>query len=74
MTRGALALAALALAACAIPGGGVSSLSTPISFLLSFDDGPAPSTARVLETLASNPVQPGIKAIFYVQTHAPQAG
>ena len=40
---------------------------------LTFDDGPAvssltddrPSTVRVLETLADNSVQPGIKAIFF---------
>ena len=42
--------------------------SAPVRFLLSFDDGPAPSTARVLDTLAANPVQPGIKAMFFVQT------
>ena len=54
----------------------------PIRFVLSFDDGPAistltddrPSTVRVLETLADNPVQPGIKAIFFVQTRAWNAG
>lgn len=53
----------------------------PIRFLLTFDDGPAtwslldkPSTVRVLETLAENPVQPGIKAIFFVQTRAWNAG
>jgi len=40
----------------------------PIRFVLTFDDGPAASTARVLETLARNPVQPGAKAIFFVQT------
>ena len=42
--------------------------SAPVRFLLTFDDGPAPSTARVLETLAANPVQPGVKAMFFVQT------
>jgi peptidoglycan/xylan/chitin deacetylase (PgdA/CDA1 family) len=57
------------------------SLDLPIRFLLTFDDGPAtwslldrPSTVRVLETLADNPVQPGIKAIFFVQTRAWNAG
>jgi peptidoglycan/xylan/chitin deacetylase (PgdA/CDA1 family) len=42
--------------------------AAPIRFLLSFDDGPAPSTAKVLDALAANPVQPGVKAIFFVQT------
>jgi len=42
--------------------------SAPVRFLLTFDDGPAPSTARVLDSLAANPVQPGAKAIFFVQT------
>lgn len=53
----------------------------PVRFILTFDDGPAtwslmdkPSTVRVLETLAQNPVQPGIKAIFFVQTRAWNAG
>ena len=53
----------------------------PVRFLLTFDDGPAtwslmdkPSTVRVLETLADNPVQSGIKAIFFVQTRAWNAG
>ncbi len=54
----------------------------PVRFLLTFDDGPAtwalfderPSTVRVLETLAGNPVQPGIKAVFFVQTRAWNAG
>jgi peptidoglycan/xylan/chitin deacetylase (PgdA/CDA1 family) len=77
-----LAGAALcALAGCA----GLPSLAppaAPIRFLLTFDDGPAvssltddrPATVRVLETLADNPVQPGIKAIFFVQTRAWNAG
>lgn len=68
------------LAGCAAPrGDGVP--QAPVRFLLTFDDGPAtwslfdkPSTVRVLETLADNPVQPGIKAIFFVQTRAWNAG
>jgi peptidoglycan/xylan/chitin deacetylase (PgdA/CDA1 family) len=68
------------LAGCAAPrGDGVPPV--PVRFLLTFDDGPAtwslfdkPSTVRVLETLADNPVQPGIKAIFFVQTRAWNAG
>ncbi|HKU47661.1 MAG TPA: polysaccharide deacetylase family protein, partial [Burkholderiales bacterium] len=68
MSRPFLAAAALAaLAACA----GVETPPAPVRFLLTFDDGPAPSTAQVLQTLAANPVQPGIKAVFFVQTRAP---
>ena len=70
----------IVLAGCAAPrGDGLP--QAPVRFLLTFDDGPAtwslfdkPSTVRVLETLAANPVQPGIKAIFFVQTRAWNAG
>jgi peptidoglycan/xylan/chitin deacetylase (PgdA/CDA1 family) len=51
----------------------------PIRFLLTFDDGPSASSlwnpsAGVLDALAQNPVQPGIKAVFFVQTRASRAG
>ncbi|MFJ4142575.1 polysaccharide deacetylase family protein [Pseudomonas sp. NPDC089734] len=51
----------------------------PIRFLLTFDDGPSASsfynpTLTVLDSLADNPVQPNIKAIFFVQTGASGAG
>ncbi|WP_095056917.1 polysaccharide deacetylase family protein [Pseudomonas sp. Irchel s3f7] len=51
----------------------------PIRFLLTFDDGPSASswwnpTVTVLESLAHNPLQPNIKAVFFVQTRAPRAG
>lgn len=51
----------------------------PIRFLLTFDDGPSASSfwnpsLDVLDALADNPVQPGIKALFFVQTRAPRAG
>jgi len=51
----------------------------PIRFLLTFDDGPSASsfwnpTASVLDDLAHNPIQPGIKAVFFVQTRATRAG
>lgn len=51
----------------------------PIRFLLTFDDGPSASSfwnpsLEVLDALARNPVQPGIKAVFFVQTRAPRAG
>ncbi|MDR6917183.1 peptidoglycan/xylan/chitin deacetylase (PgdA/CDA1 family) [Pseudomonas sp. 3296] len=51
----------------------------PIRFLLTFDDGPSASsfwnpTATVLDSLKDNPLQPDIKAVFFVQTGAPRAG
>ncbi|MHC8287324.1 polysaccharide deacetylase family protein [Pseudomonas sp. XS1P51] len=51
----------------------------PIRFLLTFDDGPSASsfwnpTVTVLESLARNPLQPDIKAVFFVQTRASRAG
>ena len=74
MFRAALMAAAVAaLAACA-GAERVAPAGAPVRFVISFDDGPSPLTARVLDTLASNPVQPGIKAIFFVQTRAPAAG
>jgi peptidoglycan/xylan/chitin deacetylase (PgdA/CDA1 family) len=51
----------------------------PVRFLLTFDDGPSASSfynpsLTVLDSLARNPIQPGIKAVFFVQTGAPRAG
>ncbi|VEF10591.1 polysaccharide deacetylase [Pseudomonas fluorescens] len=51
----------------------------PVRFLLTFDDGPSASgfwnpTATVLDSLKNNPLQPNIKAVFFVQTRAPRAG
>ncbi|AKK00049.1 polysaccharide deacetylase [Pseudomonas sp. Cab53] len=51
----------------------------PIRFLLTFDDGPSASSfwnpsQEVLDALAQNPVQPGIKAVFFLQTRAARAG
>ncbi|MES2260676.1 MAG: polysaccharide deacetylase family protein [Pseudomonadota bacterium] len=45
----------------------------PIRFLLSFDDGPSGAgsnnpTVHILDTLAHNPLQDGIKAVFFTQT------
>jgi peptidoglycan/xylan/chitin deacetylase (PgdA/CDA1 family) len=55
------------------------SAQPPIRFLLTFDDGPSASsfwnpTMTVLDSLATNPVQPNLKAVFFVQTGAPRAG
>ncbi|MBT2337762.1 MULTISPECIES: polysaccharide deacetylase family protein [Pseudomonas] len=51
----------------------------PIRFLLTFDDGPSASSLwnpslEVLDALARNPVQRGIKAVFFLQTRAARAG
>ena len=42
--------------------------------LLTFDDGPHTNTESVLDVLAKNPVQEGIKAIFFVQTRSAAGG
>jgi peptidoglycan-N-acetylglucosamine deacetylase len=51
----------------------------PIRFLITFDDGPSGSDKRnptelILDVLAQNTVQPGIKAIFFVETRATTRG
>ncbi|WP_084187257.1 polysaccharide deacetylase family protein [Andreprevotia chitinilytica] len=50
----------------------------PVRFLLTFDDGPdtgtTGSTPLIVKQLADNPVTPGIKAIFFVQTAHPIRG
>lgn len=43
-------------------------------FVVTFDDGPHANTASILEQLAGNPVQRGIKAMFFVQTRNTEAG
>lgn len=72
-----LALASLAPAGCAIDFVPAKEFiaGPPIRFALSFDDGPSGlavgnPTASILDTLASNPVQNGIKAMFFVQTRS----
>jgi peptidoglycan/xylan/chitin deacetylase (PgdA/CDA1 family) len=51
----------------------------PVRFLVTFDDGPSGAardntTEQVLETLARNRWQNGIKAVFFVQTRHPRFG
>jgi peptidoglycan/xylan/chitin deacetylase (PgdA/CDA1 family) len=51
----------------------------PIRFLLTFDDGPSAAltnnpTERIVNVLADNTIQPGMKAVFFVQTRWPGAG
>lgn len=53
--------------------------TAPVRFLLTFDDGPSilegyNPTLAIHEQLANNPVQPGIKAIFFVQTRNRNGG
>ena len=77
------ALALLLLCGCAGPSleqaRALPPNATPARFLLTFDDGPSTwqpynPTRAILDTLARNPVQPGIKAVFFLQTRDPRAG
>jgi len=57
-------------------------LTTPVRFLLTFDDGPGVytdmdgkyPTLHILDQLKNNPYQPGIKAVFFVQTRNSNGG
>jgi peptidoglycan/xylan/chitin deacetylase (PgdA/CDA1 family) len=54
-------------------------VSHPARFLLTFDDGPSlwqpyNPTSAILDQLAHNGVQPGIKAVFFVQTRSKTGG
>jgi peptidoglycan/xylan/chitin deacetylase (PgdA/CDA1 family) len=79
---GALALS-LALWGCQSMPAGDSAAAGPVPhparFVLTFDDGPSLQqpynpTSAILDQLADNSVQPGIKAVFFVQTRSPTAG
>lgn len=85
LRRGALALTAtaLALSGCALSP--VTPLApdtvahlAPVRFLLTFDDGPDSGpfggTPLILRQLADNPIAPGIKAVFFVQTEHVRRG
>ncbi|HSC69054.1 MAG TPA: polysaccharide deacetylase family protein [Cellvibrio sp.] len=55
------------------------SAQPPIRFLLTFDDGPSAATHKnptqqIMDVLAHNQIQPGVKAIFFVQTRALRGG
>jgi peptidoglycan/xylan/chitin deacetylase (PgdA/CDA1 family) len=75
-----LCLLAALLAACAAPPAlPVDPTLPPVRFLLTFDDGPSGQkldnpTAEILDNLRNNPVQPDIKALFFVQPLAEIAG
>ena len=62
-----------------VAGHALAAPPAPIRFLLTFDDGPsarssANPTVNILDALDDNPVQPGIKALFFVQTRAVNGG
>jgi peptidoglycan/xylan/chitin deacetylase (PgdA/CDA1 family) len=74
-------LAGIWLFALCLAGGthAQAQVGAPVRFLVTFDDGPSAassgnSTVKVLDTLAHNAVQPGIKAIFFTQTRAWNGG
>ncbi len=51
----------------------------PIRFLITFDDGPSGSrftnpTKQILDVLEQNTIQPGIKAIFFLETRSTSRG
>ena len=75
-----LSLAALSLLLLSASAAGQDAPSpAPVRFLLTFDDGPAAAdsgnpTVHILETLAHNPYQDNIKAVFFTQTRAWHGG
>jgi len=74
-----LLLAALSLLLFSAGAAGQGTEPAPVRFLLTFDDGPAAAdsdnpTVRILETLARNPYQDNIKAVFFTQTRAWHGG
>jgi len=75
--------AAVALTGCALTpvtplAPDTAARLAPVRFLLTFDDGPDSGpyggTPLILRQLADNPVTPGIKALFFVQTEHPRRG
>ena len=78
---GLVLVAGLPLAACrsALPDATAPVSPVPVRFLMTFDDGPSGaaqnnSSALILDTLARNRWQNGIKAIFFVQTRNHNGG
>jgi peptidoglycan/xylan/chitin deacetylase (PgdA/CDA1 family) len=69
----------LFLSSCQSPAPSQCSKPPVIRFLLTFDDGPSNRkpynpTLAIINQLATNEVQPGIKAIFFVQTENRRGG
>ena len=61
------------------PWTGTEPHPVPVRFLLTFDDGPSGAaegnpTASILDQLADNPIQPRVKALFFVQSRNPEGG
>jgi peptidoglycan/xylan/chitin deacetylase (PgdA/CDA1 family) len=78
-----LSLLPLALGGCQslspTPAEAVPAQTPPIRFLLTFDDGPSirtdfNPTLAIQNQLARNDIEPGIKAIFFVQTRNANGG
>jgi peptidoglycan/xylan/chitin deacetylase (PgdA/CDA1 family) len=62
-----------------VPAPSADTALPPVRFLLTFDDGPSAdpdnnTTLRILAHLDSNRVQPGAKALFFVQTRNADGG
>ena len=80
----ALALALAGLSACVAVGDSAPRYATvapsvPVRFVLTYDDGPNGCethnpTEIMLDVLADNPTQKGIKAIFFLQTRSSDGG
>jgi len=76
-----LSITLLLLTACRTPEPALqqSAPAPQILFLLTFDDGPSirepyNPTLAIISQLATNDIQPGIKALFFVQTEHPRGG
>lgn len=77
----ALSVALLAAVSCRSPAPGPDNTAggPEVRFLLTFDDGPSVGdgynpTLAIVHQLANNDLQPGIRAIFFVQTGHPKGG
>lgn len=76
-----LGVTLLLLSACRMvePVPPLSATAPQVRFLLTFDDGPSireeyNPTLAIFDQLATNDIQPGIKALFFVQTEHPRGG
>ncbi len=74
-----VAMSLLASTAAWADDDAAQALRVPIRLLLTFDDGPSARegdnpTEQVLVGLARNGIQPGIKAVFFIQTGAVKGG
>lgn len=72
-------VATVAMGEPLVQPGPAEQAAVPIRLLLTFDDGPSARegenpTEQILDSLAHNAIQPGIKAVFFVQTGATNGG